>query len=361
MLPVHPSPRTFPSLALFVGLSAVVHQSVSAAMAMKTPPPQPTTALERPALVEDALANNVPLYYFGIGSNMLKSKLENRSSKGKIELMSIEPALVRNHRLAFNMRGFFPLEPAMGAIEPTDYDATPHDTPSKPLYSYDKPECHGALVQLTPENYEKVMESEGISKGNVNRGYDEIVVTAIPYDASKPPVQAIALRARPHVRLSKDPAPSPRYMTILREGAAELGLSQCYQDYLAQHPVHRTPQWLKHMALQNLIFTFTLNALIGGPRNWIGRAQAWLLYHSYVPPTSHAVLRVWYDCVTALVLFPGSLGGMGVRAYRHITKTEHPPFMKRILGLVHEPTSPSSTATASSSPSAPAAAGRVAA
>jgi hypothetical protein len=55
------------------------------------------------------------IYYFGIGSNMLRSKLENRGINGTtIELMEMEPAYVPNYRLAFNMKGFPPLEPGMG-------------------------------------------------------------------------------------------------------------------------------------------------------------------------------------------------------------------------------------------------------
>jgi hypothetical protein len=49
------------------------------------------------------------LYYFGVGSNMLRSKIENRGINGTtINILHIEPAVVYGHRLAFNMRGFPP-------------------------------------------------------------------------------------------------------------------------------------------------------------------------------------------------------------------------------------------------------------
>jgi hypothetical protein len=301
-----------------------------------------STATTRPALVEEAFKANEPLYYFGLGSNMLRSKLENRSMKSKIEVLSFEPAVVHNHRLAFNMRGFVPLEPAMGSLEPTGY--APGERPGRPLLAYDKPECHGALIQLTPENYEKVMESEGISKDNPNSGYEEVLVTAVPYDSTKSPVQAIALRARPHVRLYQDPAPSARYMQILREGATELGLSPCYQEFLASHPVQQTPTWMKNLAVHNLIFTFTLNTMIGGAgsgspmarRSLVSKVQSWILFRCYVPPNRPMLLRSLSDLVTTAVLLPGAVAGVGIRVYRHVSKTEHPPFMKRILGLVHD-------------------------
>jgi hypothetical protein len=326
--------------------SIATHQSPPTTTSTKMP--------RRPAMVEQALEANAPLYYFGLGSNMLRSKLENRSSRGKIEVLSFEPAIVHNARLAFNMRGFVPLEPAMGSLEPTTYEEG--ECPSRPLLAYEKAECHGALVLLTPENYLKVMESEGVSSDNPNNsqtGYEEVVVTAVPYDTSKPPVQAVALRARPESRLLQDPAPSARYMQILRQGAAELGLFKCYQDFLAAHPIQQTPTWIKQVAVNNLIFTFTLNSMIarrrpsgggrgGGnnnnpmsPRNALSRMQSWILFRLYVPPTRPVALRQLSDLATAAVLLPGATAGAIIRLYRHVTQTEHPPFIRLILGLVH--------------------------
>jgi len=72
----------------------------------------------RPSYATEATG---PLYYFGVGSNMLRSKVESRGLNGsKIEVISMQPAVVCNHRLAFNMRAFPPLEPAMGGIEPSE-------------------------------------------------------------------------------------------------------------------------------------------------------------------------------------------------------------------------------------------------
>ena len=85
----------------------------------------------------------------------------------------MKPAVVPGHRLAFNMRGFVPLEPGMGSLEPVN--AT-----SKPLLAYEEPECHGALIKLKPDMYERVMRSEGVGNPNQTspQGYEEIVVTA---------------------------------------------------------------------------------------------------------------------------------------------------------------------------------------
>eukprot|EP00966_Prymnesium_polylepis_P107425 2486953-Prymnesium_polylepis.1 len=125
----------------------------------------------------------------------------------------MRPAVVRAHRLAFNLRGFPPLEPGMGALEPV----SPEEDDSR--------ECHGALCTMTRAQYEKVWLSEG--GGSPNPGYEEIVVDARAY-GSRRTVKAVALRARPHVRLRVDACPSERYMQILISGAQELGLAPGY-------------------------------------------------------------------------------------------------------------------------------------
>eukprot|EP00549_Striatella_unipunctata_P009026 CAMPEP_0118710510 /NCGR_PEP_ID=MMETSP0800-20121206/23430_1 /TAXON_ID=210618 ORGANISM="Striatella unipunctata, Strain CCMP2910" /NCGR_SAMPLE_ID=MMETSP0800 /ASSEMBLY_ACC=CAM_ASM_000638 /LENGTH=237 /DNA_ID=CAMNT_0006614717 /DNA_START=56 /DNA_END=766 /DNA_ORIENTATION=- len=214
-----------------------------------TPSQQPSQEDPRPTMVLEALARNESLYYFGLGSNMLRSKVEGRAvgNDSKIEILDMQPAIVHGHRLAFNLRGFPPLEPSMGSLEPVlgDSSGSCGDKNNGALYPYHKQECHGALICLTAENYIKVMKSEGVGNPNMKTppSYEEVVVTAVPYDQKKRPVQAVALRARPHARLAQDPAPSLRYMNLLREGAAELGLRPCYQEYLANHPVQIVPKW----------------------------------------------------------------------------------------------------------------------
>ena len=186
----------------------------------------PTTGPDRPQLVLDSIEHKTPIYYFGVGSNLSRQKLENRSWDGgrKIRILSMEPCVIPDHRLAFNMRGFPPLEPAMGGLEPlpkpsassSPASRTLKHMPSRPLKSYEREECHGALIKLSAEDYERVYKSEGGGRGAA-QGYEEIIVTCVPYDKSHPPVQAVAYRARKHVRLRVDTAPSKRYMSIIRE------------------------------------------------------------------------------------------------------------------------------------------------
>ena len=187
-----------------VKMAAVASAAAATATAAKTTPPPP-----RPALLSQAAPSD-HIYYVGVGSNMLKSKLVNRGLNGsKIEVIDFRGCSIRGHRLAFNLRGFPPLEPGMGGLEP----ASPTD------------ECHGALCTMTRTDYEKVWLSEG--GGTSNPGYEEIEVEATPYGSASP-VRALALRARPHARLSTDACPSERYMGILISGAEELGLEAAY-------------------------------------------------------------------------------------------------------------------------------------
>ena len=276
----------------------------------------PPLPLQRPELVTKSLHNNDDIFYFGLGSNMLRSKLENRSICGtKIHIKSMQPALVKNYRLAFNMKGFPPLEPGMGSLEPMTVDSDTSNThntldsstsTSKPLIAYKESECHGALVRLSAQDYEKVMRSEGVGSGSQDQGYEEVVITAVPYKGGRP-VQAVALRAREHVRLSFDPAPSQRYMDILRQGAQELGLAPCYQEFLRSHPVAEVSAVTRRIAICNLILTAKLSFQL--KIRIVSKVQSWLLWRVYVPPTANRIPKVLSELATAAILLPGAIPG----------------------------------------------------
>lgn len=320
--------------------------------------PVPASSLpleERPQIVQDAFKHNTSLYYFGLGSNMLREKVVGRSSDGQGDILieEFQAAVVHGHRLAFNLRGFPPLEPGMGSLEPLyvndnenkngdNKSKTKQPKNSKALLSYHSPECHGALIKLTPTQYERVMKSEGI--GSKRSGYEEIVVTAVPYNTSQPSVQAVVLRARPHVRMQKDPSPSLRYMTILRQGAAELQLKPCYQEFLAAHPVQKTPLWMKRLALQNLIFTFSVGQLLN---NWRGlsRLQSWLLFRVYVNSSEGKVRCAVSNALMAAILLPGALAGMMLTTMNKWRGKEPSPFLLRMSALLKDDTSSSSNTT----------------
>lgn len=256
----------------------------------------------------------------------------------------MEPAIVKGYRLAFNMRGMPPLEPGMGSIIPTNSvkggnSDSSQSRSSVPLYPYPKDECHGALICLTSEDYEKVMRSEGIntnvtnttsslesnnsknSKGRSNSkltGYEEVIVTAQPYDRSRPPVQAVALQVRQLSQMKRDACPSLRYMNILREGAQELGLEDDYQQWLLEHPVQTVPKVLQRIAVRNIIWTmfWRRQTLLDKLIPWT-KIQSWLLFRLY-RPSSPALSRSNYFeqllqnfsyFFMGVLLLPGSIFG----------------------------------------------------
>lgn len=287
----------------------------------------PSTPVVRPDLVTGAIEKGENVYYFGVGSNLSRTKLENRSICGsKIHVISMEPAVIPDHRLAFNMRGFPPLEPGMGSLEPLDREG------SEALHSYENEECHGALICLSADDYEKVYKSEGGGSGPT-QGYEEIIVTCIPYDEDKPPVKAVAFRARDHVRLKKDPCPSLRYMKILREGARELKLKPCYQKWLADHPVQTTSMLLKKIAINNMICNMVIFSVIKS--RIVSRIQSWLLFQVYVLPAEGCVKRIASEIASCAILFPGSCVGFFARPIMEMTGTM-PPHMKRFIGMLNQ-------------------------
>ena len=150
--------------------------------------------------------------YFAFGSNLLASKMDGR---GDTEVIARTRAAVSEMRLAFNMRMFPPLEPAMASIEPSSGET-----------------CEGVLYTLTREGYEALWQSEG---GSMDRpGYEEIVVNTTVCGRIVP---AITLRAAPWMRLRRDAPPSARYKGLILSGAKEIGLSDDYVRDLAALPV----------------------------------------------------------------------------------------------------------------------------
>ena len=258
--------------------------------------------VERPTVITNALAKGQSIYYFGIGSNMSRKKLESRGLDGtKIDVEKMEAGYIKNHRLAFNLRGFPPIEPGFGSLEPIDSDA-------KAMLKYESGECHGALIQLTPENYERVMRSEGVGSGKSDQGYDEIIVEVHSYDKSQAPVKAVALRARDHVRLPYDSCPSTRYMSILREGAKELGLRESYQEFLKRHPVEVLTQWQRKQAIFNIFFMMSVTSVL----KWRGltKLQNRILFLFYVSDSSRKLRKTLSAVMMTTILLPGSLMGL---------------------------------------------------
>jgi hypothetical protein len=275
---------------------------------------------QRPHLIESAAPDDI-VYYFGVGSNMLRSKIVNRGLNGStIDLIDFQPAVVKAHRLGFTMRGIPPLEPGMGSLEPCETAAEDGQ----------ESECHGALCTMRADEYEKLWLSEG--GGQPNPGYEEVVVRATPYGMTEEQaVPALALRTRPHARLSVDACPSPRYMALLIGGATELGLQEAYVDKLRATQVQLVPGWLRALGVHYLFLVTWLFRVRGhGPA--LVRALSSLLWRAYVPSTCSKAVRRWAgDLVTGLLLLPGATVGALIRLAMHLSGAPLPPMLAALM------------------------------
>ncbi|KAL7554287.1 hypothetical protein ACHAWF_017737 [Thalassiosira exigua] len=276
-----PAPeRDAPALA--PALAAVATAACcSVAYVRRNLPRFPEAGPRRPNEVLDALANDDDLYHFGVGSNLSRTKLEGRSFTGrKIRPKSMEPCLIRHCRLAFNFRGAPPLEPSFGS------EFIFRRTDSAPLAPYGAEECHGALIKLSARDYDLVYQSEGGARGALC-GYEEIIVACEPYDETKPPVKAVALRVREHQRFGpgrREAPPSKRYMDIIREGARELGLDERYRKWLDEHPVQEVGTVVYFVGKYSTLFMFQLTEWWRGMR-WFQEGHNLLLFSMYAPST----------------------------------------------------------------------------
>lgn len=144
------------------------------------------------------------VWYFAYGSNLHPRR---RQSRAGLEALEMEPGLLRGWRLAFDMPGVPPAEPAMASIRP-DEDA----------------EVHGLLIRLGRRDFEALVRSEG-----GDRFYAREMVEVVGYRGRA--VMAETFVASPRRRLSRERVPSRRYLDLLREGAR---LSELHPEYCAR-------------------------------------------------------------------------------------------------------------------------------
>jgi gamma-glutamylcyclotransferase len=141
-------------------------------------------------------------WYLGYGSNMNRGIFEDRRGMRPIQA---QPALLENYRLIFNLaigpgeRGVANLETEVGA------------------------RTWGVLYLITVKQAEHLDRTEGVPRGT----YRRIPVSAI-VDGS----EQIAAFTYQSARISLGRKPSPRYIGLMIEGAAQHGLPPGYLQYL---------------------------------------------------------------------------------------------------------------------------------
>lgn len=229
--------------------------------------------------------------YFAFGSNLLASKMDGRA---ETEVLSRVSAVVADHRLAFNMRMFPPLEPSMASIEPEDGSV-----------------CEGVLYTLTRDGYEALWKSEG---GAMERpGYEEVVVSA---SAGGETVQCITLRAAPWMRMQRDAPPSARYKQLILDGANEIGLSNDYIARVAALPAAAPSAALRAIASAHGVIAVLLFRL-GLRRALVPlRAACYALLRGQSTGSATRVSRaldVLAEATTAAMLLPTAALGASIR------------------------------------------------
>ena len=260
--------------------------------------------------------------YFAFGSNLLASKMDGR---GDTEVIARTRAAVAEHRLAFNMRMFPPLEPAMASIEPSSGET-----------------CEGVLYTLTREGYEALWQSEG---GSMDRpGYEEIVVNTTVCGRIVP---AITLRAAPWMRLRRDAPPSARYKGLILSGAKEIGLSDDYVRDLAALPVASPSGALTaiaraHGVVAILLFKLGLRQALTPLRAAcyaLLRGRRTLVAQPVAQPAALAsrILDLAAEIATAALLLPTAALGAAIRLALSICGKENwvqfgPPPRKEAAG-----------------------------
>ena len=143
--------------------------------------------------------------YFAYGSNLATSVREGRRG---LRPLSSAPGFVRDHRLAFNLPGMGPAEPAFASIQPEPGE-----------------ECHGGLFELSLMDWSRLCASEGVPFA-----YRVASVDVQCYDGASVPAYTLIGNARAPFG---DLQPSARYLELIRDGARELGLTDAWQDRLA--------------------------------------------------------------------------------------------------------------------------------
>jgi gamma-glutamylcyclotransferase len=161
------------------------------------------------ALIIPAPETSLTVRYFAYGSNLATSVREGRR---QLRPLTTEAGLVRDQRLAFNVPGFGPMEPAFASIAPSPGD-----------------ECHGAVFELGLGDWLRLCLTEGVPTAYRVRKVDVEL-----YGGGR--VSAYTLAGGLPLPARMDLPPSPRYLTLIREGARELSLTSAWQERLAAVP-----------------------------------------------------------------------------------------------------------------------------
>ncbi len=193
------------------------------------------------------------VYNFAFGSNLLQEKMTSRG----IAPLNACKAILHDWELTFNQLGFPPVEPSFANVVRNEGSST-----------------HGILYELTVKDFVVLWRGEGSGQW-----YDTELVTARGYDGTT--YQNTVVFTCKHSKLTKNgksSPPSARYMKMLLDGAAEVGLSDEYQKKLNSMPISPHPSALAQYLFKGQIYF----------HNWASKA------HESLPQFLANIVQ-WYD------------------------------------------------------------------
>ncbi|KAL4434298.1 hypothetical protein ABPG75_000739 [Micractinium tetrahymenae] len=208
-----------------------------------------------PAPASEASGEAANVWYFAYGSNMNKKVFSGRRMIQPAESL---PAVLQGWQLTFSQLGLPYAEPGFAAVEPqpealaadaangssssggghgSSGNGSESNGASRAQHAQRRrPDVHGVLHRITPSQWCYVLETEGASQeDSEDGGYAVVTATAVTYDGKEVQgVKTLTVPARIKQRLQGQEAlPSRRYLTLIREGAADYGLHPEYQAWLA--------------------------------------------------------------------------------------------------------------------------------
>ena len=173
------------------------------------------------------------MWSFGYGSNMDVNAL---MTKKHVKVIEHTAAVLKGHKLGFNLKGIHHVEPAFAGLVESISD-----------------EVHGVAFCMTADSVAELDRTES--------GYNKKSVTLVSYDGRK---------LNGFVYMNKHPPgpellPSSRYLGVLVKGAKQAGLNAKYIEKLSSHPTYKankatlaarkerpTPNKLKEISVEEL-------------------------------------------------------------------------------------------------------------
>jgi len=180
------------------------------------------------------------VWVFAFGSNMERSVLEVRRMIKPAESVA---AIAPGHMLTFNQPGLPYREPCFATIEPLPQNNTKDasnggggnsNSDKNEEQEEDKAHrpVHGVAHLMTSTQWEYYKETEGAA-GQSDKGYGIVEVEVEAYDGRKFLASTLMTQPKTIAALKgRKAVPSLRYLTLLRNGAAEHKLDAEYQEYL---------------------------------------------------------------------------------------------------------------------------------